>query len=54
MNSLFGVALQFGDFYMREKQGFVETSSVKSKPERSKADFYSTFLETSQAFLKIL
>ena len=51
---------------MRKKQGFIETSSVKSKPERSKADFYSTlsisclienlntFLKTSQGFLKIL
>ena len=50
---------------MEEKQRFIETSSVKSKPERSKADFYSTlsisclienhntFLKTSQGFLKI-
>lgn len=27
---------------MRKKRGFIETSSVKSKPERSKADFNST------------
>ena len=49
---------------MRKKQRFIETSSVKSKPERSKADFYSTlstsclienhntFLKTSQGFFK--
>lgn len=51
---------------MREKQEFIETSSVKSKPERSKADFYSTlsisclienhntFLKQVKVFLKIL
>lgn len=52
-------------FYKKgKKQGFIETSTVKSKPERSKADFYSTlsisclvddfniFLKTSQGFFK--